>query len=393
MKIIKLTAENVKALKAVEIEPSGNVVVITGENGAGKSSILDSIEYALYGGRSLPERPIRSGQQSARIELDLGTIIVERSFTKKGSYLTIRGEDDTKVTSPQKFLDDIVGEISLDPYAFSNEPDPKKQRKILLDLLGVDLDANATAIAELREERRIINKDIQANKGTLASFAEPPADMEIPEEEISVVELANKRAEATVENTRLQSHIDGASQTRKHIDQLQATLAEHEAYIKTHTLIEIDEIAQKMASAEKVNVFVRQNKSKANVKKRLKDAQAEYKKKGADMELLEQGKAELLRDAKMPVKGLSVDDDGVMFNGIPMAQIASSEKLKVGVAVAMALNPELRVLHIKDGSLLDEANMQVIADMVKEKDYQVWVERVSDKGAAAIVVEDGSVKE
>jgi len=393
MKIIKLTAENVKALKAVEIEPSGNVVVITGENGAGKSSILDSIEYALYGGRSLPEKPIRDGQQSARIELDLGTIIVERSFTKKGSYLTIRQSDDSKVTSPQKLLDKICGEIAFDPLAFVNEPDAKKQRKILLDLLGVDLDANSQAVAGLKEERRIINKDISAHKGVLASFIDPPADLEIPNKEISVVDLANQRTEAHAKNQRIDTAEADMVRLRKQIDEAQQLYNEAEALCRDFPRISVEPITEKLNNAEEINTFVRQKQAKANVEKRLKAARADYQKKGSDMELLEQGKAELLQNAKMPVEGLSVDDDGVMFNKIPIAQIASSEKLKVGVAVSMKLNPDLRVLRIIDGSLLDSNNMQVLAEMVKEKDYQVWVERVQDSSPAAIVVEDGSVKE
>jgi len=34
----------------------------------------------------------------------------------------------------------------------------------------------------------------------------------------------------------------------------------------------------------------------------------------------------------------------------------------------MALNPELRVLRITDGSLLDTNNMAVLAEMVKDGD-------------------------
>lgn len=42
MKIISLIAENVKRLVAVEIKPDGNMVVISGKNGAGKTSAADA---------------------------------------------------------------------------------------------------------------------------------------------------------------------------------------------------------------------------------------------------------------------------------------------------------------------------------------------------------------
>lgn len=45
MKIIKLTAENVKKLRAVEITPTGDLVEITGRNGAGKTSVLGASRF------------------------------------------------------------------------------------------------------------------------------------------------------------------------------------------------------------------------------------------------------------------------------------------------------------------------------------------------------------
>ena len=47
--IIELKAENVKVLKAIEIRPEGNIIELTGKNGNGKSSVLDSIIMALAG--------------------------------------------------------------------------------------------------------------------------------------------------------------------------------------------------------------------------------------------------------------------------------------------------------------------------------------------------------
>ena len=41
MRILKLTAENVKRLKVVEITPRGDLVQISGRNGQGKTSVLE----------------------------------------------------------------------------------------------------------------------------------------------------------------------------------------------------------------------------------------------------------------------------------------------------------------------------------------------------------------
>lgn len=60
--------------------------------------------------------------------------------------------------------------------------------------------------------------------------------------------------------------------------------------------------------------------------------------------------------------------------------------------MAMATNPELRVIRILDGSLLDDTNLALITDMATEHDYQVWIERVGTTAdGTAVLIEDGQV--
>src|SRR3970040_1173840 len=105
MKNIMLTAENGKKLVAVEIHPTGDVVTISGRNGAGKTSVLDSIWWALAGTSAIQKQPIRKGQKRARIRLDMGELIVERKFSESGSTLAVESADGARYPSPQKMLD------------------------------------------------------------------------------------------------------------------------------------------------------------------------------------------------------------------------------------------------------------------------------------------------
>lgn len=84
MKIIELQAENVKRLRAVDITPDGTLQVIGGRNAQGKSSVLDAVWLALGGGKAAKETPlpIRDGQEKASVRLDLGDLIVTRSWTQ-----------------------------------------------------------------------------------------------------------------------------------------------------------------------------------------------------------------------------------------------------------------------------------------------------------------------
>jgi hypothetical protein len=59
--------------------------------------------------------------------------------------------------------------------------------------------------------------------------------------------------------------------------------------------------------------------------------------------------------------------------------------------MGLALNPKLKVLLIRDGSLLDERSLAMVADMSERAGGQCWVEVVG-KGPAGIVIEDGLVE-
>jgi hypothetical protein len=79
-------------------------------------------------------------------------------------------------------------------------------------------------------------------------------------------------------------------------------------------------------------------------------------------------------------------------------QASDGEKLMVGMGISMALNPTMRILRIKDGSLLGPANLKILSDMVKDKGYQLWLERVSGrdeyeaKGKVGVFIEEGEVE-
>ena len=86
------------------------------------------------------------------------------------------------------------------------------------------------------------------------------------------------------------------------------------------------------------------------------------------------------------------EDGTVLFDGVPLSQASRAQQIRTSVAIGIAMNPKLKVLLIRDGSLLDEENMQLVVDMAKQHDAQIWIERVGDKDASAIIIEDGHVR-
>ena len=129
MRIISLEAENFKRLRAVEIRPDGDVVRITGENGAVKSSVLDAI-WAGLGGRAVePGEPIKQGEEAASIKLEIGgpdgvQYVVTRTWARpevEGGPIrhTLKVETKGKrLFGPQEALNRLLGPMTLDPLEF-----------------------------------------------------------------------------------------------------------------------------------------------------------------------------------------------------------------------------------------------------------------------------------
>ena len=145
----------------------------------------------------------------------------------------------------------------------------------------------------------------------------------------------------------------------------------------------VDEAIHKNDNIEKAGVILKSNE-------KVEEKRKSYTDLTKRLENIDKEKKKLLDSAIMPIDGLKIDEDGVIYNKVPLSQVSMSEKIKVGVAISMAMNPELKVIRIDDGSLLDSDNLKAIQDMVKEQDYQIWIESVDNK-EMGFYIEDGEL--
>ncbi len=407
MKILKLTAENFKKLSAVEITPDGNVVVISGKNGAGKSSVLDAIEATLCGGR-MPKKPIKDGEVRAKVEVDMGEYKVTRKFFGANSTLTVEttGETPTEVRSPQAFLDKVVGNLSFDPLAFLNKQ-PAEQRNTLMEFLGLDPEEFTGGIAALKVQRSEVRKEKERKLHEAESITTTP---NLPPQEVSSVSLVRemesirihneKCQEIVVENrvgkVRLQSiEVDIAAAEKSIRDwqarlvTLRTTKADVEKMIRPEVAIQDPaEVERKIQTLSGTNEAIRENARKEEAIATYDRCIDEYSRLGDEIKMVENQKAKKLAETVMPIEGLTILGDGLGYNGLPLEQESDSGKLKICVAIAMALNPKLKVLRI-NGNELDSNSLKVIGELVAGKDYQVWIEKVSDDNTIGFYIEDG----
>ena len=399
MKIIELTAENVKRLKAVQIRPDPHVQVITGRNAQGKTSVLDAIWLALGGGSAAREtvRPIRDGEDEARVELDLGELLVTRTWDGGRSSLRVEAGG-ARYPSPQAMLDALVGRLSFDPLEFTRRS-AKEQLAALLQLvdLDIDLDAIAAERARLYEARTEIGRNGKQLDGQVAGLGKVE---EAPAAEQSASQLIAdlRAAEALIQWQ--QQQLEDQKWLRSQITQLEGQLTEARAdlakideEVKGHLPTpDVKAIEEQLDQVEQTNAAVRRNLERARAGQALADARAAYTDLTAKINALDQRKADALAAAKFPVDGLGFTDDGVTYQGIPFSQASSAEQIRASLAMAMALNPKLRVIRILDGSLLDADNLALIEEMARANDYQIWIERVGDADGVGVVIEDGEVK-
>lgn len=464
LKIVRFTAENVKRLKLVTITPKGSIVPITGANGQGKSSVLDSIWWALGGKENITSVPVRKGADKGIITLDLGDFVVERVFTTKkkcaackgtgkeilddlkltprecdicngsgfiaenGTEVTVRapsavaGKPGPKYDSPQVMLNALVNGLSFDPLEFARGSAPE-QFDILRKAVAIefDFDGIAKANSEDYKERTRLNKEAKQSRAIASSIAVPDGT---PAEPVDV-EAINKRIRdafkhnsdiATQEGQRSRAR-DGANQRlvnaqregdriSKEIDRLQAQLADqteivtgiHEELTVLDHLppleakIEVKDLEAKLETAKGTNLAVTRRLERDDKNKSADVQETAATELTTRMEEREHAKVAAIAGAKMPVEGLGLGDGFVTFNGIPFDQASDAERLRVSLGIAMATNPKLRVIRIRDGSLLDENSMKIIGEMAKDKGFQFWVEVVSKDSPVGIVLEDGEVK-
>lgn len=460
MKIIKLTSENVKRLHAVEISPEGAIVQITGRNGAGKSSVLDSIAMALGGADEACDVPVRRGQAKARTVVELDDLIVTRTWTEAGgTRLTVSNKEGAVFPSPQAVLDRLVGKLTLDPLAFSRLP-AKQQLETLKGIVGLDFSALDNDRAMAFAARTECNRQLRAMQALADASPKHP---DAPAAEVSVADLAaefqrrqkannakaelrqdvesvqrsiheadrvmqfQSSAEAT-ENAKFAAFIKESdseferrvaqlreeNEQRKSLAQIQhdksvgfcrsrwvqAQKTKQEAELnlvatrKSHEespSYDLTEMTRQIQEAEAVNRKVRDNAKAAELNGKAEGLSHHSSELTKKIESIDFDKAAYLKAAAFPVPDLSFDEHGVTFKGLPFAQASSAEQLRASVAIGLALNPKLRVLLVRDGSLLDAGGMKLLAELAEQHDCQVWVERVADGSNVGIVIEDGMV--
>lgn len=418
LRITHFRARNIRRIEAVEFSPGDGLVKIGGANGAGKTSVLDSILLALGGAqaqRAIAD-PLRHGTTGGEVELTLGdSLIVTRSYDASGkTKLKVRNVDGTPIPQQQTFLDSISGALQFDSGKFLRGT-PAAQRDALLQLpmvaesLTIDPDALAAEREAVYGRRTEANREVKRLEALLTEQAAPEAGIPKAETDPSELRAAYRDLQAQLrENDAVrQQH---AAKGRE-LEQAAARVADLERQLEAaraahHTLSaesndlamrvgfledpDVTELERQMDEVETLNGKVRAAAAYRELEQKVDAARGLAGELDRDIEAIDRRKDDAMAKVRMPIDGLTFDDEGVVFQGVPLAGASGAEKLRVCASIAVALNPDCRVLCIPDASLLDSASWAMLAEMADRERFQVFAEVVDEQGDdGTVFMEDG----
>ncbi|CAN5419595.1 hypothetical protein BH09ACT9_BH09ACT9_00130 [soil metagenome] len=384
-----ITVRNFEGVKEATIYPKGKgLTVISGKNGAGKSSLINGVRECIdpkgIRGPKGIARPIRDGESEAYVELltDLARIV--RLYKKNDAGIrTVYALDGAKYPSGKQFVDEATGGILWDPYEFVSLEE-KDQRAQLLKAVSLpfDLDELDRKHAGAVDRRKDKKKDLDRVTNDLARLPKP--DDDTPSDEVSAADIMAELDAARRANDQFDKDTTTRTELRDRVAKLEAALADARAGLAF--------IEGRLAKAERIDTtaIVARLDSLQQINQTVRDAQ-KYRTSAADVATeaaaLAAVEAEIadiaetkragLAAAQFPVDGLGFDEDGVTFDGRPFKQLNEGEQTVVAFDLATLTEADLRLVVIKNGNDLDLDTIDRIAAKCEERGYVALMERIT----------------
>lgn len=404
MKINQLEIENVKRIKAVKLKPASNgLTIIGGNNNQGKTSVLDSIAWALGGDRYRPSQAVREGSvipPYLHIVMNNG-LVVER----KGKNSDLKVTDPSGKKAGQQLLNEFVNQLALDLPKFM-EASGKEKAQILLQIIGV-----GERLTELeQEEKRLYNERLAI--GQIADrkrkFAEEQAYYsDAPKEIVSAADLIRRQQTILAQNGENQRKRENLHRLEQEYQQVTEELSR---LLRRQTALEEDlqtarksaedladestaELEQSIAEIDEINRKVRANLDKEKAEEDAQEYTDQYSRLTARITQIRDAQTELLNHAALPLPGLSVSEGELVYQGQKWDNMSGSDRLKVATAIVRKLNPQCGFVLLDKLEQMDMKTLAEFGAWLEQEGLQAIATRVSTGGECSIIIEDGYSKD
>lgn len=458
--LAELSVENFKGSKMFKYKAkcgssesrSKRLVLLTGENGSGKSSNLQAIATALLGDAASPMRTIREGQTEAGLLATLtgsdgSKIVLAHRWRKNRSGGTSHVLEATRVhdkvaspiAKPQSTLDALLDPLTLDPTILYREKNAEKRLSMILRAAQIDdMELSRVQdkidIAERAKKSNAMTADalrLQVAALESANPTPPPSRTEIEDkikaqlvERSAMIEQRNKRhaieqrctrhtqlldiaqrdlQEAQAEIERLQIVIGLATDT---IHNDEVSIGKLEVELKEVPSVTDEEVSsvdtrlgQLRAEADALTCSERQWAKLQAIRATMNEELAKRDSAAALVESMRNARRELISQG-LTASGLSevisIDEfNGVTVYGKPFEDASASERVKAGAKLAMATKPNVRVLLLDDADCLGPDAITEISEWAEQENFDVFMTGVwmRTESADTILIEDGEVVE
>ena len=404
MKINQLEIENVKRIKAVKLKPVANgLTIIGGDNNQGKTSVLDSIAWALGGDRYRPSQATREGSiipPYLHIVMNNG-LVVER----KGKNSDLKVTDPSGKKAGQQLLNEFVNQLALDLPKFM-DANGKEKAQTLLQIIGV-----GDRLTELeQEEKRLYNERLAI--GQIADrkrkFAEEQTYYpDVPKEIVSAAELIREQQEILAKNGENQRKRENLHRLEQKYQQVteelscllkQQTELEEDLQIARKSVEDLidestEELERSITEIDEINRKVRANLDKEKAEEDAQEYADQYAKLTSKITQVREQQRELLDHAELPLPDLSVKEGELVYKGQKWDNMSGSDRLKVATAIVRKLNPQCGFVLLDKLEQMDLRTLKEFGEWLEQEGLQAIATRVSTGGECSIIIEDGYSQE
>jgi hypothetical protein len=400
---------------------SDNLLTIGAEKGFAKMTVGDekqSYEIELRYTQANPRGVLTISQTGSQLKSDRLTVLqdilkyqdfdanefVRWSETAEGRRKQVKLVKSLLPDEVQKKIEEIemtisthkneITVINSDIRVFENFVKQSKVIQQELETYSIPIDTRELIDEKTRAAQT--NEQIRNVKETLNAIGNPDAIFETKCQELNnKFELEIKDIDS--ESERLKREFDAAmerlhqrastikvnrdnsleflhSEKEKSNKEIEVT----QNWLSNHAEISLDQIQKKIDEAAKHNEMVTKvSEHKKNVAA-LEVKVNEKRDKETIVFALGVQKEKLIQESKLPIDGLSFDEEGLILNHIPfkVGEISTSQEMEVAARLIIAKNPNVKVFKIAQGESLGAKRLKAIVDFAKENGYQGFIENV-----------------
>lgn len=410
MKVQKIRISNILGLETLEFAP-GRVTVISGRNGAGKSSVLEALKYALTGGTDATIK--RKGTEKGEVVIELDEATVTRP-TDKAAEITVAGVGPIRRVA--EFLRSRIDSLSFNPVQFLLAPKDKRTEWFLemvpvevgddeLRAAGVEtlppparngLDRIAAATKLVYDARTGVNRALKEKRAAVAQLAE--GVVEVPDSDVTALQTEKDRISAAlaedIEGVKdraagLLKKIREDAQAR--IDAIKTTQAEEERIVQEELVREVERLRsiagpELEAAGSRLAVAQEQSKLAAQTAKtreliaRMTTESAalegEAGRYSATLDNLDALKVRALD--RLPIKDVEIRDGEILVGGIPFDRVNTAARVQFVLNVAMLRKGSLPLVLLDGLECLDPETFEAFVKAAASCDAQFICTRVTE---------------